>query len=110
MAETAFQEEILCPSEEAELWPSLFLRGQIEKVSGTQHGVSLEGQLDQATRRTVRHAPTVAYHIRDAVLFDGCIYAQRMKWIVGEKRVAVEKTFAHLGTAAICSSALGNTY
>ncbi len=101
---------MLCPSEESEFFPSIFLRGQIEKITGTQPGVSLKGQLDQATRRTVQHAPTIAYHIKDAVLVDGCIYAQRMKFVVGDKSVAEDNRFKQLGAAAICSSAVGNTY
>src|ERR1700684_3126398 len=75
LADTAFECETLCESEEAELSPSIFLDGQIEKITGVPLGTSLASQLDQALRRQVVHAPTLAYHISRAVFFDGAVFA-----------------------------------
>jgi Glycosyltransferase 61 len=110
VAETAFEQEVLCPSEESELSPSIFLKGQLEKITGAQTGASLASQMDQTLRRTVKHAPTIAYHIRNAILFDGCVYAGRMKSVVAEKGAVVNKRVAQFGTAAICSSVIGAKY
>lgn len=109
-AEIAFEQEVLCAGEDAELSPSIFLDGQIEKVSGAPVETSVEAELDHALRRTVKHAPTMAYHIREAVLLDGSLYAGRMKHVIGRKSAAASKKLSHLDVAAVCSSGAGSTY
>ena len=110
VAETAFEQEVLCPSQECELSPAVYLEGQIEKITGVQTETTLASQLEQACRRTVTHAQTIAYHIKDAILFDGCVYSGRMKSLIGEKNSAVKGSVAQFGTSAICSSFIGTKY
>ena len=38
LAETSFECEVLCQSEEAELSPALYLEGQIDKITGATQG------------------------------------------------------------------------
>ena len=110
LADTAFECETLCASEEAELSPSIFLDGQIEKITGVPVGTSLASQLDQALRRQVVHAPTLAYHIRNAVFFDGAVYAGKMKHLIGEKNASTNRHIFEIDTGAICSSVLGTKH
>jgi hypothetical protein len=109
-AEIAFEQEVLCASEDSELNPSVFLDGQIEKILGTPAESHLDAEIDHVSRRTVRSAPTIAYHIKDAVLLDGSIYAGRMRHVIGKKNAALSKKIVHLDTGAISSSAAGSTY
>jgi hypothetical protein len=109
-ADTAFECETLCPSENVELSPSIFLPNQIEKIIGVPAGSSLQSQFEQVLRRRVNHAPTLAFHIKNATAFDGAIYAGRMKHLIGDKRASSSRRIFDLGTGAVCSSWSGTKY
>jgi hypothetical protein len=101
--ETAFEREILCPDERAEVRPALFLDGQLDKVTGTAPDTLLSRQLDQATRVRAVHAATIAYHLRNATVFDGSIYLGRMRRFVYDAKFATNKTTIDFGLAALCN-------
>jgi hypothetical protein len=48
-----------------------------------------EAEIAQAISTTATHVPTVAYHIKDAVLFDGSIYAGRFRHSIADKSLFV---------------------
>jgi hypothetical protein len=108
-AETAFEQEVLCPGDVSELLPSLFLDDQIAKIRGTIAENKLDVELDDALRRTATNAPTIAFHIRNATLLNGSLYASRMRYQVGNKTAKTNRQISHFDTAAICSSLAGNT-
>jgi hypothetical protein len=101
--ETASERETLCPAEEAELRPALFLDGQLNKITGTAPDTFLSRQLDQATRVTAVHAPTIAYHLKDAAGFDGSIYLGRMRRFVYDASFATNKSTVDLELAGLCN-------
>jgi hypothetical protein len=109
-AETAFEHEVLCAADVSELSPPVFLDGQLQKIFGTPAESTLDAELDHVLRRTVTNAPTIAFHIKNAVLLDGSIYAGRMRHVIGNKSAAASKEISYLDTGAICSSAAGSTY
>jgi len=110
LAETAFECETLCPGEDVELSPSIFLPGQIEKITGVPVGSSLQSQFEQVLRHRVRHAPTLAFHIKNATVFDGAVYAGRMKHLIGDKRASSNRRVFDLETGAVCSSWSGTKH
>jgi hypothetical protein len=88
------------------------LPGQLDRITGTPVETSIEAELATATATTSHHDATIAYHIRDAVLFDGSIYAGSMRHRIGD-----ESSFGggkaepeHFENAALASSMLGTQY
>jgi hypothetical protein len=72
----AYQVDILCPQETVTIPPAIFLPGQLEKVTERLPDpwvpdTNSEAEIGAAIATTVTHAPTIAYHIKDATLFDG---------------------------------------
>jgi len=83
LEEAAFQKEILCPEQKTTIPNAVFLPGQLDKLIKQKPGAwglkTKEEVIAEATSTTVTHAPTIAYHIKDATLFDGTIYVDRFK-------------------------------
>ena len=115
----AYEKEILCPEESATIPPAVFLPGQLERV--TQWGEDLwfetssSEQVAQAISTTVTYAPTIAYHIKDAVLFDGSVYAGRFRYPLhpnADKSIFASTMHApeHVGDGALASTFLGTRF
>ena len=88
----AYQQDILCPEEKVTLRPALFLPGQVERVKDYKATDAVavttkEKEIVEAVSTTVTYAPAIAYHIKDAVLFDGSIYVGRFKHPIADKLV-----------------------
>ena len=108
----AYRQEILCPEEGAIRRPAIFLPGQLERVTGTGSYSTKEGQIAAATSPTATHASTIAYHIKNAVLFDGSIYAGRLKHFVADKSLFNSPTSGprHIKTVGLASSFMGTRF
>ncbi len=117
----AYQLDILCPEEKVTIPPAVFLPGQIDRVTTDRikdpwiPTVTSETEIAAAISTTVTHAPTIAYHIKDAVLFDGSIYAGRYRYPfypLGDNSVFVSQTRTsyHMDTGALASTYLGARY
>ena len=106
------RQEILCAEERAIRRPAIFLPGQLERVTGTGAYSTKEGQIAAATSSTATHAPTIAYHIENAVLFDGSIYAGRLKHFVADKSLFNSSTSEprHIKTVGLASSFMGTRF
>jgi Glycosyltransferase 61 len=107
----AFEEEVLCAEETSDMIPAIYLPGQLERVTGTpiESNVSLERHL--LVRNTATHAATIAYHIRDAVLFEGSIYAGTLKHaLCPPPSFPSEVQDRHFQTVALTSSWVGARY
>jgi len=103
--------EVLCPEERGEVRPSIYLDGQLDKATGAASGTDLAAQLCPVTTRTITHAPTIAYHVENAVLTRGSIYSGNMKYFLYPK--LPESTRAapvHLTRAALASTKLGTQF
>jgi hypothetical protein len=104
----AYQQEILCAEEKAANRPAIFLPGQIDRVTGTIRGLAKEEAVAAATSRTTTHPPTIAYHIKNAALFDGSIYRGRLRHFVVDKSVFKGPSEPrHLRTVGLASSPEG---
>lgn len=82
----SFETQVIFPKSAARLTPAVFLPGQIDKVTeNSAYGTTNEHELREATALEAEHGPTLAYHVRDAALIDGSIYAGRWKMPVAER-------------------------
>jgi hypothetical protein len=107
----AFEEEVLCAEETSDMIPAICLPGHLERVTGTpiETNVALETQL--LVRNTATHAATIAYHIRNAVLFEGSLYAGTLKYaLCPPPSFPAEVEDRHFGSVALISSWLGAQY
>ena len=104
--------EILSPQVTETLPPTIFLPGQIERITGTVSPFKVEDVIRAMLMTTVTHRPTIAFHMKNAVLLDGCIYIGGHKHFVADKSLfaRVRDQAAHLASAALSSSYLGTTY
>jgi len=113
----SYQQDLLYPEEKTTLRPAVFLPEQIDRVKDYRATDSWatptkESEIAAATSTTVTHAPTIAYHIKDAVLFDGAIYVGRFKHPIADKslfNLPAQET-RHIEVGALASSFLGTKY
>lgn len=80
LASIAHERDVICSGETEEMPPPIVLPGQIERVETRLPdpwvpNTTSEQELTEVFATRVTHPPTIAYHIRNAVLFDGSIYA-----------------------------------
>ena len=108
----SYRQEVLCAPESAPLRPAIFTEGQLEKIIGTDDDTTLEIEIAVATAQTTIHAPTIAFHIKNAVLFDGCIYHGSLKYLLSDhaRPKARRAEPRELKTVALASSYLGCKY
>src|SRR5258708_39722310 len=74
--------ETLCEEEISEQPTTVYLKKDLDKITGTFHGATrerIDSEVEAAIRHEVTHAPCLAYHLKDAILYNGRIYAGRYK-------------------------------
>ncbi len=110
----SYQRDILCPEEQVAIRPAIYLPGQIERVTEFIAVVptTKAAEVAAATSTTFTHAPTIAYHIKNAVLFDGTIFAGHFKHPIADNSLYKSSTSSprHINTSALASSYLGTRY
>ena len=103
--------EVLCPEERGEFCSSIYLDGQLDKATGAASGTDLAAQLNPVTNRNVIHAPTIAYHIQNAILTNGSIYSGNMKYFLYPRPPKSARTGpVYMKTAALVSTKLGTQF
>jgi hypothetical protein len=108
---TAVEIEVLCPEEQGEFSPSIYLNGQLDKITGAARGTDIAAQIYAITKRDVIHAATIAYHIRNAVLLDGTLYSGKWKLPLREQSLDSERSATeYLERAALASTMFGTQY
>ena len=117
---SAYEKEILCPDEPEAVAPSIFLPGQLERVKEWRNEpwfgqLSASHQISGVISTTVNHAPTIAYHIKGAILFDGSIYIGNYRYPLhpdydNSAFVSSIHTVDHLHNAALASTYLGTRF
>ena len=107
----AFQKDILCPEETGSAHPPVYEPEQLGRITaGTEHQ-SVENEIRSMLAETYKHAPTIAYHIRDAVVYDGSIYAGTMRHFISDRSLSqANSDINHFRQAALVSSAVGCRY
>jgi hypothetical protein len=107
----AYRQEVLCAEETVKIRPAIFLPGQINRVIGTDPATTIEWEVFTATWKP---APTIAHHIRNAILFDGSIYRGRFKSFIATRSFflspAPSSEPIHLKTVGLASSHLGSRF
>jgi hypothetical protein len=106
----AASREILCPEEKTDLNPVIFLPGQLEKVTGAPSESTLAAEIQAMTAREVTHAPTIAYHIRNAALLGGSVYAGRLRHFIFNDRLAAKTPPVRIEKATLASTFIGLKY
>ncbi|QND70432.1 glycosyltransferase 61 family protein [Tardiphaga robiniae] len=108
---SAVHRETLCPEEKAETWPSIFLPGQLDRVTATSEHLPLSAEIESIVAREYTHAPTYAYHISDAVLYRGSIYAGNLRYFITEPgRFGRMSDVEYFSQAGLASTAVGYRY
>jgi Glycosyltransferase 61 len=110
----AYRQEVLCPEETVTLRQAIFLPDQLDRITATTPGSTIEYEVATATSETAKTTPTIAYHIRDAALVDGSLYHGRFKSLIAARSLfklpAPSSEPRHLETAGLVSSHLGSRY
>ena len=116
LEDTSFKQEVMCAEERTTLPPAIFLPDQLERVAEQKiHGwgaKSREEAIAEATATAVVHAPAIAYHIKDATLIDGRLFAGRFKYPIAQKSLYATNVQEprRFNIAALASSFLGTKY
>jgi hypothetical protein len=116
----AYKKEILCPEETEIITPAVFLPGQLDRVTEWRKDPwfgqpTSSGQVADVISTTVTHAPTIAYHVKDAVLFDGSIYAGKYRYPLHPNTdnsvfASTMQAPEHLENGALASTYLGTKF
>ena len=118
----AYRQDILCPEEKVMTSAPVFLPGQIERITDYKatdpwSNTSKDLEISAAVSRTATHAPTIAYHIQNAVLYNGSIYVGHFKHSIADTPLYVPISGEphqiepfQIKTAALASSYLGTKY
>ena len=110
----ASRQEVLCPEETIDAQPTIFLPGQIDRVTGTDPGSTIALELSIVTSEILRPPPTIAHHIKDAILINGSIYQGRFKSFIASRSFYRTPTSDpephHINTVGLASSHFGSRY
>ena len=107
----AFRRDVICLTETVKTRPAICLPGQLERVTSSTEHLSLETEMRSMLADEYTHAPTYAYHIRDAVLYRGSIYAGTMRHFLADPAAfrSCSETI-HLAQAGLSATATGYRY
>src|SRR5690606_13475431 len=83
----AYEQDIICPEETTPIRPAVFLPDQLERVTELITEGSKDKEISAATTTLFTHAPTIAYHFKNATLFDGSIYVKNWRHPIAEKNL-----------------------
>ena len=118
LEDASFQQEILCPDQKTTIPPPVFLPSQLDKVITQKYDTRGWGRktrkdaIAEMTSTAVTYAPTIAYHIKHAVLFDGCVYVGRFKQPIAHTSLFISSASEprQIKTCALASSFLGTKF
>jgi hypothetical protein len=110
----AYRQEVLCAAETVKVRQAIFLAGQIDRITGTGPGASLESEVSTATSEVWKTVPTIAYHLKDVLIVDGSIYKGRFKSFIAArtffKSPQARTEPRHFETIGLASSHLGSRF
>jgi glycosyl transferase family 61 len=106
----AHRQEIIHPEESATYLPAIHLDGQLERVTGSPAESTKAQEIESVTKLSGRHAPTIAYHLKDVALVDGSVYSGTMRFFVRDLEAPGSVEPIDLDRAALVSSYYGVKY
>jgi hypothetical protein len=114
LSTAAYRQEVLCAQETVNARSAIFLPGQVDRVTGADQGTTIELELSAAISDIQRPAPTIAYHIKDAIVVDGSIYQGRFKAFIAArsffKKHSTRDEPQRLKVAGLASSQLASRF
>jgi hypothetical protein len=107
----AFQRDLLCPAETTQTRPPIFLPGQLDRITGTTGHQSVGAEIESMLAAEYTHAPTIAYHVRNAVLYRGSVYAENMRYFIADaSSFQGNSDPLHYAHAALANTAVGHQF
>jgi Glycosyltransferase 61 len=110
----ADRQEVLCQDETIKVPPAIFLSGQLDRVTASDAGTTIELEISAATSELLRPFPTIAHHLTDVIVVDGSIYKGRFKSFISArsffKTCTPHAEPLHLKTIGLASSHLGSRF
>ncbi len=102
----------LCPAETAVAPEAVFLKSDLDRVTGVQAVTSLEHEMHRIAGGATEHQATVAHRLRDVRLLDGHLYRGAMKHRLSSARGRLAALGGPdvVGAGALACSLYGNTY
>jgi hypothetical protein len=100
--------ETICPLEEAEVRETTCLPGQIDRITGASVFATVKSQIKHVTDRIAIHAPTLAYHLSGATLYNGNLYCHNFKLPAAND--SKTNGSVQLTSAALASSYIGSQF
>jgi len=85
----SFKKEMLCAEAPAIYSPTIYLAGQLERITNSPVESTKEIEIAAATTLSDTHPPTLAYHFRDAALVDGSVYVGTLRHFLTNHRQQV---------------------
>ena len=111
LASVSSEREVLRPEETTATRLPVFLPGQLDRITGTTGHQSVQAEIASMLAPTYHHAATIAFHIKNAVVFDGSVYAGNLRHFIASKGLFNTKSETrHLKVAGLASSAVGHQY
>jgi hypothetical protein len=107
----AFREEILCTEETTRTRPAVYLPGQLDRIlDGTGHQ-PVANEIASMIATTYTHAPTIAYHVKDAIISRGSVYSGNLRHFISSgSNLSANCEIRHLMQAGLASTTVGARY
>jgi uncharacterized protein YlbG (UPF0298 family) len=107
----AFSEEILCPEETGRTRPAVYLPGQLDRISGGTEHQPVANEITSMLAATYTHAPTIAYHVKQAIITRGSVYAGNLRYFISNgASFSSTREIQHHRHAALATTAVGARY
>ncbi len=114
----AHRTEILCPAKTTNRRPSIFLPGQLDKITTFESSdpfamSTSDSEIASAVCTTFTSAPTIAYHIKNAILINGSVYVDHFRHpLIADKSLLGPgaRECHHFNSRALASTLLGSKY
>jgi hypothetical protein len=80
----AYLREILFPEEKVHFPPSIYVEGQLDKVTGAPAESTKDAEIAAITRLTGTNSATIAYRLKDVAFVDGSVYVGNLRYFITE--------------------------
>lgn len=102
--------EVLCAAEVQEVALPVYLPGHLDLVVAATEHQPLKFEIESMLNTSAHHAGTKAYHVKDAVIHNGSVYAKNMRFFLEERSTEPVGDYAHYQSASLASTATGCRY
>jgi len=102
----------LHPSEKSVSAPAIYLDGELDKVTGVQEETTYTAEIQRVQGGIQEHAATIAYRLRDVIIYDGYVYKRAMKspLTTAKESLLGSGELENIPEAALACTFIGNRY